>query len=68
MEEAVAAGHQPSAVMYTILLNAYGQAGMLQAAQAVIAEMQQAGLNPCGVTYTSLLTWCDATSSLCQAM
>ena len=59
LEEAKGAGMRPNTVMYTTLLNAYGQAGQLQAATDVLAEMQQAGVEPEPRTYTSLLSWWD---------
>lgn len=56
-EEAKAAGLQPSIIMYTTLVDAYGGAGQLQAASAVLADMQAAGVAPTVWTYACMMRW-----------
>ncbi len=48
-------GIAPGVVCYTTLLNAYGAAGDMAAAQQVLTDMIAAGIKPNSITYTSLM-------------
>lgn len=57
MEEARRAGFRVDSVHYTMLLNAHGRAGQVQAAAAVLKEMRQEGIQPTPRSYTSMMNW-----------
>ena len=55
MREMGSLGITPGVVCYTTLLNAYGTAGDMPAAQQVLTDMIAAGVKPNSITYTSLM-------------
>ena len=55
MREMASLGITPGVVCYTTLLNAYGTAGDMAAAQQVLTDMIAAGVKPNSITYTSLM-------------
>lgn len=55
MREMASLGISPGVVCFTTLLNAYGTAGDVAAAQQVLTDMIAAGVKPNSITYTSLM-------------
>ena len=55
MREMASLGINPGVVCYTTLLNAYGTAGDVAAAQQVLTDMIAVGVKPNSITYTSLM-------------
>ena len=58
----------PDVVTYTALIGAYGRAGMLERAVAVLEEMKAAGVRPNSWTFTTLLHACEERADLDTAL